>query len=156
MGEEDQSSVSPTATLRGSVLQRAPSAPALALSFALRAALEKLMGIRDRERLSTGGRPNRLMAALTLLQSGPAVQRTPVAADISGLLRPLAEGGQLTYMQWVPSHCGLPGNERADVLAGEASALPQDSIPIDVSTIQKTHPEGCRASSYPHLAGRMA
>ena len=40
-------------------------------------------------------------------------------------------------MQRVPSHCGLPGNERADVLAGKASALPQDSIPIDVGTVPK-------------------
>ena len=57
-------------------------------------------------------------AALALLQSGPAAQRTPLAADIRNTLSPLAEGGQTSYMQRVPSHCGLPGNERADALAG--------------------------------------
>ena len=53
------------------------------------------------------------------------------------LLRPLAKRGQLICMQWVPSHYGLPGGERVNVLAGEPSALPQDSIRIDSGTIQK-------------------
>ena len=81
---------------------------------------------------------SRASAALESVQeSGPTAQTTPVTADIWSLLRPLARGGQPIYMQWVCSHCGLPGNERADILAGEACALPQDSIPIDVGPVQQ-------------------
>ena len=60
-----------------------------------------------------------------------------MAADIWALLRPLADRGQPIVMQWVPAHCGLPGNERADALAREASALPQHQTPVDVRTIQR-------------------
>ena len=31
------------------------------------------------------------------------------------------------YLQWVPSHCGLEGNERADNIAKEANSLDQDT-----------------------------
>ena len=69
------------------------------------------------------------MAALARVRSGPAAQRAPVAAAIWELLRPLADRGQPVYMQWVPAHSWLQGNERADVLAREASALPQHMRP---------------------------
>ena len=39
------------------------------------------------------------MAALALLQSGPAVQRSPVAVDMWRALRRIAETGQHAYMQ---------------------------------------------------------
>ena len=35
----------------------------------------------------------------------------------------------------MPSHCGIPGNERADALAGEAAALPQEEVPLDTRTV---------------------
>ena len=35
----------------------------------------------------------------------------------------------------VPSHCGLRGNERADELAKESAALPQEEVPVDVRTV---------------------
>ena len=105
--------------------------------FALRAALEDLSSSENHGPahplvICTDSR-----AALALLQSGPAAQRAPVAAEIWSLLCPLAEGGQPITMQWVPAHCGLPGNERADALAREASALPQQDTPIDTGTVQK-------------------
>ena len=33
-------------------------------------------------------------------------------------------------MQWIPSHCGIPGNEKADQLAKEGAAEDQPDIPI--------------------------
>ena len=30
-------------------------------------------------------------------------------------------------LQWVPAHCSIPGNERADELAREAAGLPQEA-----------------------------
>ena len=47
----------------------------------------------------------------------------------------ITEGGRHIHLQWIPAHCGLPGNEKADMLAKEASSLPQDNVPVDVLTI---------------------
>ena len=33
-------------------------------------------------------------------------------------------------MQWIPSHCGIPGNETADRLAKEGAAEEQPEVPI--------------------------
>ena len=60
-----------------------------------------------------------------------------LAAAIWELLRPLANIGHPVYMQWIHALCGLPGNKRADVLAREASALPQHETRIDTGTVQK-------------------
>ena len=35
-----------------------------------------------------------------------------------------------TTVLWVPSHCGIPGNDKADELAKAGSELPQDDIPV--------------------------
>ena len=39
-------------------------------------------------------------------------------------------------MQLIPGHKGIEGNERADVLAREASKLPQSGIPTPFSSIK--------------------
>ena len=105
--------------------------------FALRAALQELSRADTRADSLPVVVCTDSMAALALLRSGPAAQRAPVAAAIWELLRPLADRGQPILMQWVPAHCGLPGNERADALAREASALPQHETRIDTGTVQK-------------------
>ena len=53
-----------------------------------------------------------------------------IIADITGR-------GQQIFLQWVPAHCGLPGNERADTLAKEASGLPQEGVTADVRILTK-------------------
>ena len=50
--------------------------------FVLRAALEELLSIEDRDAYHPVVVCTDSRAALALLQSGPAAQRTPVAADI--------------------------------------------------------------------------
>ncbi|KAF0288249.1 Retrovirus-related Pol polyprotein from type-1 retrotransposable element R1 4 [Amphibalanus amphitrite] len=105
--------------------------------FALKAALEDLTSTPDRDTT----RPIIICldskAALALLKNGPAAQRTPVAADIWKALQGISATGQPIQLQWVPAHCGLPLNERADGLAKEASALPQEDTPIDVTTVTR-------------------
>ena len=73
-------------------------------------------------------------AALAKLRRGPPGQEAPIGAEIWRLLAGLASADRPFILQWVPSHCGLPGNERADTLAGQASALPQDDVPVDART----------------------
>ena len=75
-------------------------------------------------------------AALALIGSGAGIQTTPLGAAIWRLLSHLTARDQDVTLQWVPAHCGLPGNERADELAKEASSLPQEA-PIDVRTVTK-------------------
>ena len=74
-------------------------------------------------------------AALRLLESGPAAQTTTLGAEVWSSLLALREAGHSVHLQWVPSHCGLVGNERADALAGEASTLPQEGVPVDTRTL---------------------
>ena len=35
-----------------------------------------------------------------------------------------------TTLLWVPSHCGIPRNDKADELAKAGSELPQDNVPV--------------------------
>ena len=76
-------------------------------------------------------------AALLLLYGGAAAQTSPLGASLWARLQQLEESGRAVHLQWVPAHCGLPGNERADALAKEAAALAQDSAPIDMRTLAR-------------------
>ncbi|XP_043212634.1 uncharacterized protein LOC122376759 [Amphibalanus amphitrite] len=76
-------------------------------------------------------------SALAALREGPAAQHSPLGGAIWRALRGLTAGGRQVHLQWVPSHCGLEGNERADSIAKEASNLAQDQAPIDVQTARR-------------------
>ena len=75
-------------------------------------------------------------AALATLATGAGAQKSAMGAAIWRLLIS-ASGERRVHLQWVPAHCGLHGNERADELAKEASSLPQDRVPVDVRSLTK-------------------
>ena len=59
-----------------------------------------------------------------------------------------------TYIVWtdcddidvpsMPSHCGINGNERADSVAKEAAALPQEQMPVDVRVAHRAAAKAIR------------
>ncbi|XP_043212000.1 uncharacterized protein LOC122376264 [Amphibalanus amphitrite] len=77
------------------------------------------------------------MSAVAALREGPSAQRSARGATVWQLLREASAGDRPVTLQWVPSHCGIPGNEAADTLANEAAALAQEDVPLDVETIYR-------------------
>jgi len=53
-------------------------------------------------------------------------------------------------LQWVPSHCGIFGNERADHLANLGAREPQDASPIDLTTAKTCIQRLTKSSSHHH------
>ena len=73
-------------------------------------------------------------AALATVAGGPRTQTTRQGATVWTLLCSITETGQRVTQQWVPAHCGIPGNERGDELAREAASLPQ-KVPVDTRSM---------------------
>ncbi|GFW42012.1 uncharacterized protein LOC103524116 [Trichonephila clavipes] len=46
------------------------------------------------------------------------------------LINSFLSTGREVVLQWIPSHCGIHGNEQADMLAEEASTLHSPYLPI--------------------------
>ena len=63
------------------------------------------------------------MVFLTALSVLQALQREKLP-DLGNELSKVA-AGRHTVLQWVPSHCGIPGNEKADRLAKQGSECEQ-------------------------------
>ncbi|KAF0291219.1 RNA-directed DNA polymerase from mobile element jockey [Amphibalanus amphitrite] len=101
--------------------------------FALRAALER---VRDEPSPAPLVACSDSRAALSLLSAGAAAQTTTIGAAIWRTLLDIAERRQVT-LQWVPAHCGLAENERADALAKQAATLPQGAVPSDARSLTR-------------------
>ena len=69
-------------------------------------------------------------AAIMALQRGPTKQKSEIGRKIWKA----AEAIGTVNMFWIPSHCGIEGNEAADILAKEGSKLDQRSIPIPLES----------------------
>ena len=83
-------------------------------------------------------------AALRLLSGGPAAQCSFLGAAVWRALLELRGGNRRIHLQWVPAHCGLPGNERADTLAKEAAGMAQEATPVDARTLSRAAARAAR------------
>jgi len=77
--------------------------------------------------------------------------------DVQILLQKITEGGiKNITIQWIPAHCGIEGNEKADRLAEEATRLPQDDVEVDFKTVKALIKRRCKkkwiAEAKPHFA----
>jgi ribonuclease HI len=70
------------------------------------------------------------LSGLTVLSEGQERQDTASGVTVWKALNALGR----VDMVWVPAHCGLEGNELADVAADRARDLPQDQVPLPFST----------------------
>ena len=74
-------------------------------------------------------------SAIMRLRSGRSTQTGVYEDQIWDNLLQLQHNHNATIVvQYVPGHCGLPGNEEADKLAGEARRLDQSNINFDLTT----------------------
>lgn len=87
---------------------------------AIRVAAEKLLNS------SPGPRP------VVFLTDARSVLQALQSGKLTDLQKPLIElsNQHRVTMQWIPSHCGIPGNERADQLAKEGAAEDQPDVSI--------------------------
>ena len=83
-------------------------------------------------------------SALASLRPGPPEQTSPLGIEVWDGLLCLATRGRRVHLQWVPAHCALGGNERADAQAEKAAQLPQEEAALDVRTIHRASARAAR------------
>ena len=74
------------------------------------------------------------MSALLALQQKQIRDNISLISSIKKLIQDLESHGRFTFLTWVPSHIGIPGNEIADQIAKEAQNLPRETHFTDMST----------------------
>ena len=79
---------------------------------------------------------------INTLSGGPARQLDSVCNSIWSHVSIMSKDFNI-FVQWIPSHIGLPGNTLADSEAKRGSTLSQSSVPIDLASakaqIQRTN-----------------
>ena len=73
-------------------------------------------------------------SALSILSSAPSYFLPESLWNVWSLASSLSNNTTLS-LQWVPGHAGLPGNEKADLLAKTGASLPTDAIPCPLSPV---------------------
>ena len=70
-------------------------------------------------------------SALSILSSAPSYLLPESLWNVWSLASSLCNNTTLNF-QWVPGHAGLPGNEKAELLAKAGASLPTDAIPCSL------------------------
>jgi ribonuclease HI len=128
-------------------------APAGALTCSYRAemiaisiALQKIFELQQKGLIPNAGRINLYSdskSSIQKLASGVSHDQA-TAKTITSLLQEISKAGNPDItLQWIPSHCGIPGNERADGIAKNATQLDQQAAPIDYSTAKASIKRHC-------------
>ena len=73
-------------------------------------------------------------SSIVTIKQGPGNQFSEVGNNIWELLNQINQLQVNTKFQWIPGHKGIQGNEEADEVAGKASKMPQEEVPIDFET----------------------
>ena len=87
---------------------------------------------------------------ITALQSGPIRQRdAQIAAIWESVYALYRNGAKRVAFQWIPSHCGIPRNESADAVAGQAlttyGSITQRKVPVRYQNIVSYYKESNKA-----------
>ena len=65
-------------------------------------------------------------------------QNTPLLISITKTLSSFIQEFEIEVtLQWIPSHCEIPGNERADTLAKKGAESEQANIPVSLDTAKQ-------------------
>ena len=70
------------------------------------------------------------LSVLQSIQTGTSKSRPNLIENIKKILKELAETGVEIAFHWIPSHVGIPGNEKADELA--KGSLTHETVDIRV------------------------
>ena len=109
--------------------------------IAIKAALQKIQVLQFIGEVPDAARINLYTdskSAIECLASGRN-QKSFVASKIWELLDSIAgEGNPEFNFQWIPSHCGVQGNERVDAIAKRASEMPQQEAQVDLNSAKAT------------------
>ena len=79
-------------------------------------------------------------SALLTLQRTKQKENTHLIYDIKTLLLQHKTAGRKVTLNWIPSHIGIPGNDKADELAGTTKHIDrvQITMPLSILTIKNT------------------
>ena len=93
-------------------------------------------------------------SALSIVSSAPSYLLPESLCNVWSLASSLSNNTILSF-QWVPGHAGLPGNEKADLLAKAGASLPTDAIscplPPVVAKVYSQYHNWRRHISHSHL-----